>query len=92
MPARIFFKPKSTMQSGTRGLVEWVLEFEKAEARVADPLMGWSGSGDTQSQVRLTFGTSAAAVEYAERHGIPFHLIPTPSKTLKIQSYSDNFK
>ena len=92
MPARIFFKPKSTMQSGVRGLAAWVLEFEKAEARVADPLMGWSGSGDTQSQVRLTFPTSDAAVEYAERHGIGYHLIPTPPKTLKIQAYSDNFK
>lgn len=92
MPARIFFKPKSTMQSGTRGLAAWVLDFETTEALVADPLMGWSGSGDTQSQVRLTFATSDAAVEYADRHGIAYHLIPTPRKTLKIQAYSDNFK
>ena len=92
MPARIFFKPKSTMQSGSRGLAAWVLEFEKAEARRPDPLMGWSGSGDTRSQVTLTFPTAEAAVDYAERHGIAFHLIPTPPKTLKIQAYSDNFK
>ena len=92
MPARIFFKPKSTMQSGVRGLAAWVLEFDRSEARRADPLMGWSGSGDTQSQVRLTFPTAAAAVAYADRHGIAHHVVPTPPKTLKIQAYADNFK
>ncbi len=92
MPARIFYKPKSTMQSGSRGLAAWVLEFERSEARRPDPLMGWSGSGDTQSQVRLTFPTSDAAVAYAEQHGIAYHVIPTPPKTLKIQAYADNFK
>lgn len=91
MPARIFFKPKSTMQSGSRGLAAWVLEFERSAARMADPLMGWSGSGDTQSQVRLTFPSASAAVDYAERHGIEHHVIPTPAKTIKIQAYADNF-
>ena len=92
MPARIYFKPKSTMQSGSRGLAAWVLDFEASEARVPDPLMGWSGSGDTQRQVRLTFPTAEAATDYATRHGIDYHLIPTPPKTLKIQAYADNFK
>lgn len=92
MLARIFFKPKSTMQSGSRGLAAWVLEFEKAEARRPDPLMGWSGSGDTQSQVSLTFSTADAAVAYAEQHGIEHHVIPTPLKTLKLQAYAENFK
>lgn len=92
MPARIYFKPKSTMQSGSRGLAAWVLDFEKSEARVPDPLMGWSGSGDTQSQVRLTFPTAEAAQAYAKTHGIDYHLIPTPPKTLKIQAYADNFR
>ena len=92
MAARIHFKPKSTMQSGSRGLAAWVLEFEKAEARRPDPLMGWSGSGDTRRQVRLTFPTAEAAQAYAEANGIAYHLIPTPPKTLKIQAYANNFK
>lgn len=55
MSARIYQKTKHAMQSGKAHTDEWVLEFEQSEARFADPLMGWTGTGDTQSQVRLTF-------------------------------------
>ena len=42
------------MSSGTARTEEWVLEFPP-EDREIDPLMGWTSSADTQSQVRLTF-------------------------------------
>ena len=32
--------------------------------------MGWAGSGDTQSQVLLTFASQAEAQAYAASHGI----------------------
>ena len=44
MSARIFQRPKNAMQSGKALLGQWILEFAPAEARVADPLMGWAGS------------------------------------------------
>ncbi|MEC9016504.1 MAG: NADH dehydrogenase ubiquinone Fe-S protein 4, partial [Pseudomonadota bacterium] len=50
------------------------------------------GSGDTQSQVKLTFATQDAAIAYADKYGIAYTLIPTPPKTLKIQAYADNFR
>ena len=92
MQARIFQEPKNAMQSGRARTRRWVLEFAPAEARRADPLMGWTGSGDTQRQVRLTFDTVAAAQDYAARNGIDAHVIPTPVRTLKIQAYADNFR
>ena len=55
------------MQSGMAGTQEWVLDFEPAEPRRADPLMGWIGSADTQTQVRLRFDTREEAVAFAER-------------------------
>lgn len=92
MSARIYQRPKNAMQSGKARTGEWVLEFEQSEARRPDPLMGWSGSGDTQAQVVLTFASEEAARAYAERYGIDAHVIPTPPRRLKLQSYADNFR
>lgn len=92
MLARIFQEPKSAMQSGRARTQRWVLEFAPSEPRRADPLMGWAGSGDTQRQVKLTFPTLEAAQAYATKEGIAAHVVPTPSRTLKLQSYADNFR
>ena len=92
MKARIFQKPKNAMQSGRAGTQCWVLEFAPTEARKADPLMGWAGSGDTQRQLRLGFASRDEAVAYAEKNGIAVEVVPTPVRTLKIQTYADNFR
>ena len=92
MKARIFQKPKNAMQSGRAGTQRWVLEFAPAEARKADPLMGWAGSGDTQRQLRLRFASREEAVAYAEKNGIEVEITPTPERRLKIQAYADNFR
>ena len=80
------------MQSGRALTDEWILEFEQSEARRADPLMGWAGSGDTQAQVRLTFADKDAAQAYAIKHGIAARVYKTPPRTLKLQAYADNFR
>ena len=92
MKARIFQKPKNAMQSGRAGTQRWVLEYAPTEARKADPLMGWAGSGDTQRQLRLGFSSQEEAVAYAAREGIEVEITPTPVRTLKIQAYADNFR
>ena len=92
MAARIYQRPQSAMQSGRARTDEWILEFEQSEARKADPLMGWTGSADTQAQVQLSFGDKEAAKAYAEKHGIAARVHATPPKTLKIQAYADNFR
>jgi hypothetical protein len=48
------------MQSGKARTADWLLEFEPAEAKRPDPLMGWAGSGDTQQQVVLRFGSEGS--------------------------------
>ncbi|MEP0191339.1 MAG: ETC complex I subunit [Erythrobacter sp.] len=92
MTAIIYQQPKSAMQSGKAKTDVWVLEFEQSEARKADPLMGWTGSGDTQSQVKLTFPSKDGAKAYAEKYGITVRVHATPTKSLKLRSYADNFK
>lgn len=90
--ARIFQRPKNAMQSGKARTDLWQLEFAPAEAKRADPLTGWAGSGDTRDQIRLFFPTLEAAQAYCEREGLAFTVIPAPTKTLKLQSYADNFR
>jgi len=91
MLARIYRPAKNAMQSGKAKTKDWVLEFEPAAARRADPLMGWTQTTDTDGQVRLAFETSDEAVAYAQKHGIAFQIFdPKPAKRI-IKAYADNF-
>lgn len=92
MSAQIFQRPKNAMQSGQAHTGDWLLEFAPAEARAADPVMGWSGSGDTQSQVTLKFASQAEAQAYADKYGIAAEVRATPPRRLKLQTYADNFR
>lgn len=92
MTAIIYQQPKSAMQSGKAKVDDWILEFAPSEARKADPLMGWTGSGDTQVQVKLKFPSKEAAKEYAKGQGLIARVRATPPKGLKLQAYADNFR
>jgi hypothetical protein len=92
MAARIFQRSKNAMQSGRARADEWILEFESQSPKRPDPLTGWSGGADTQSQVRLRFPSLEAAKAYADREGIDFHLVPPSESRLKLQAYADNFR
>lgn len=92
--ARIYRQPKSAMQSGRAGTETWLLEFVARAATRIDPLMGWPGSGETQSQVRLRFPTREAAVAHAEANGYAYEVEATPlvRADIKPKAYADNFK
>ena len=90
--ARISELDRRTTQSGKANVGRWLLEFERQDPLRPDPLTGWAGSRDTKPQVRINFDTRDAAIAYAERHGLTFHVIPAPPVKLKIQAYADNFR
>lgn len=90
--ARIYQQPKTAMQSGVAGTHEWLLDFEPSEPRRADPLMGWSGSADTQAQVRLRFDTRSEAVAYAERNELQYQVEIPHTRAFKPKAYADNFR
>ncbi|MDP1668553.1 ETC complex I subunit [Phaeovulum sp.] len=93
MRARIYQPARNAMQSGSAKTRVWVLEYAPAEAREIDPLMGWTGSGDTQAQVRLKFESREAAEAYAEANGIEA-TVAEPHKrkpTIRPGGYGDNF-
>ena len=90
--ARIVEEQRKTTQSGKAKAGRWTLEFERQQPQRPDPRTGWSGSGDTNTQVRLTFDSRDAALAYAERKGLTVHVVPAPPVPLKIQAYADNFR
>lgn len=92
MTARIHRPTKSAMQSGHARTKRWVLEFPQSEKREIAPLMGYTSSGDTQSQVKLYFDTAEEAVAYALKHGIAYELEEPQTATRKTAVYSDNFR
>jgi len=93
MRARIFQPAKTAMSSGTAKTKNWVLEFAPDSARKVDPLMGWTSSSDTQSQVRLNFDSKDAALDYARDKGIEAQ-VQEPSKrkaNIRAGGYAENF-
>jgi len=93
MRARIYQPARTAMSSGTAKTHQWVLEYAPSEARDIDPLMGWTSSSDTQTQVRLRFDTKEQAVEYAAANGIEA-TVQEPQKrkpNIRPGGYGENF-
>ncbi len=93
MRARIYQPARNAMSSGIGKTRFWILEFVPESPRKLDPLMGWTGSDDTQSQVRMRFGSRDAALEYAQSHGIDAQVFEPHKRRFNIRpgGYGDNF-
>ena len=93
MRARIYQPARTAMQSGTAKAKGWVLEFAPETAREVDPLMGWTSSDDTQTQVRLSFDSREAAEAYAAEKQIGYDVTePKPRKpNIRLRGYGENF-
>ena len=57
MQVRIYKPSKTAMQSGRAGSKKWLLEYEPTAARKTDPIMGWTSSSETVTQLKLWFDT-----------------------------------
>ncbi|MGH7057036.1 MAG: ETC complex I subunit [Acetobacteraceae bacterium] len=90
--ARIFRPPRSAMQAGWVATRQWVLEFTASERQRADPLMGWIGEGNTQTQVQLRFDTREEAIAYADKAGLHYEVETPPERRLLPKVYADNFR
>ena len=93
MTARIYRPAKTAMSSGTAKTRDWVLEFAPDSKRTVDPLMGWTSSDDTQSQVKLRFSSKEEALEYAEEHGLDA-VVTEPQErkpNVRPRGYGENF-
>ena len=93
MRARIYQPARNAMQSGTAKTKGWVLEFAQSSAREVDPLMGWTSSTDTATQVKLRFETREDAEDYARANGLEFEVLVPQSRKPNIRpmGYGENF-
>lgn|SRR5690348_1907384 len=92
MTALIYRPAPNAMQSGRGKSKSWVLVYEPDKAKYIEPLMGYTGSAETQTQVRLSFDTLEEAETYARTNGIPYTVQPAHTSTPKRSNYSDNFR
>lgn len=92
MKVRIYRPSKNAMQSGRGKNKLWVLEPELETARVPEPLMGWTSSGDTLNQIRLRFESADAALHYAEKQGWSCTVDEAQERKVTPRNYADNFR
>jgi len=90
--ARILRPAKTAMSSGTAKTKQWVLEFETATKREAEPLMGWIAANDTLNQIRLKFDTLEEAIAYADKRGLAYSIEQPHQRQIKPKAYADNFR
>lgn len=91
MTARIYQPARSSMTSGQGQTRSWIVEFTSDSERPVDPLMGWTGQTDMQSQVKIQFATKEAALEYVQRHGILAVVEEPEARRHRPRGYGDNF-
>jgi hypothetical protein len=91
MTARIYKPSKTAMQSGVANTKDWVVDFDLAEPRQVEPLMGWTSSSDMRQQLHLRFATKDEAVAYCERHGVAYQVFEAKAPSRRGISYADNF-
>ncbi|MFN3890449.1 MAG: ETC complex I subunit [Beijerinckiaceae bacterium] len=92
MTAKIYRPAKTATQSGQAKTGRWVVEMEAEKPREIEPLMGWTSSADTRTQVKLSFATKEDAVAYAQRKGLAYIVVEPHEPARRPMSYSDNFK
>ncbi|MBW7055690.1 ETC complex I subunit [Paracoccus bogoriensis] len=93
MIVRIYQPARNAMTSGMARTKGWVLEFPPSDTREIDPLMGWTSSRDTQSQVRLRFDSRKQAEDYAREHGLEY-IVQEPQRrrtNIRPRGYGENF-
>jgi NADH dehydrogenase ubiquinone Fe-S protein 4 len=91
MQARIYQPAKPAVSSGRFRTRFWIVELEPRSPLLADRLIGWVGSDDTDQQIRMRFETKDEAIAYCERRGIDFSLAEPQKRIVRPKAYADNF-
>ncbi len=80
------------MQSGKNNIKKWLLvPIEEENIRSVNPLMGWTSSDSTQSQLKLFFASKEAAIDYAKSQKFDYEIEEPEISCVKKKSYAANF-
>ena len=88
--AKIYKPSKNPMQSGSKKINKWIIEFIVENPGI-NPLMGWESSTDTYSELKLEFNSKELAIQYAKKNKINYEIIEPNNKKIIKKSYADNF-
>ncbi|EJF96004.1 ETC complex I subunit [Bartonella taylorii] len=92
MIARIYNPAKTAMQSGRRSTGVWILQYEPLQAKMLEPLMGYTATSDMNNQIKIQFNRKEEAVAFARKNAIPYRVEKTHRSIRRAVSYSDNFR
>ena len=92
---RIYQPAKTAMQSGKGKTAKWIIDFGPDRGGYIDGRLGWYGSGDTNTELHLSFATREDAVAYALSQGwsVTAAHVGCDTQTAPVvqKSYSDHF-
>ncbi|WP_102830384.1 ETC complex I subunit [Bartonella bovis] len=93
MVARIYSPAKTSMQSGKANIGFWILQYEPEQAKMLEPLMGYTATSDMNSQIKIRFKMKEEAIAFALKNSIPYR-VENSCKSFfrRAISYSDNFR
>jgi NADH dehydrogenase (ubiquinone) Fe-S protein 4 len=90
--AVIFRPPRSAMQAGFANTKQIRLEFDNAEPRWQNGVLGWTASRDAVQGIVLRFASVVRAVDYCRRMGFKYEVRDDIAEgPLVPKLYADNF-
>ncbi|WP_336279324.1 ETC complex I subunit [Bartonella sp. CB175] len=92
MIARIYSPAKTAMQSGRANVGFWFLQYEPTQAKMLEPLMGYTATSDMNNQIKIRFNSKEEAITFALKNAIPYRVEKTNKPIRRVVSYSDNFR
>jgi hypothetical protein len=88
---KIFKPAKSAMQSGRANTQKWIIYYEWEDCQYVEPIMQWTASTSTKSQVKLEFESKQEAIDFAHKNDWSFTIEEPHLSQIKPKSYTDNF-
>jgi hypothetical protein len=80
------------MQSGRFQAAQWHISFVRDEKAFVDPLMGWIGTQDTCTELKLSFDHIEEAIHYVNEKGWAYRIRENhKTSPFRIKRYGDNF-
>ena len=88
----VLYKPaKSAMQSGISNTKKWCLKSKEVSQTYINSKFCWTGSSNSQKQIKLFFNTKDAAIKFANQNNYIFEVVEPKKRKFLKKSYAANF-
>ena len=88
----ILYKPaKSAMQSGISNTKKWCLKNINVSQTYINSKFCWTGTSNSQKQIKLFFDSKNAAIKFANQNNYIFEVVEPKKRKILKKSYAANF-